>query len=136
MHNTQRLRIVEAMKGTELRKLDAWIAEHVMGWRLVKDTGKMRKENDFIVHGYVLRFQGAGLSLFSFAPTIDPADAMMVLQKCALKVPGRIHIYPPQGGCENWMLSDCEAHRENQHSALAKTLPFSICLFAKKLFPK
>lgn len=68
----------------ELLELDVFCAEHVMRWRLVKRD--LTKDNDFIVHGGVLRRISENSSLQHFRPTTKPADALAVLEKCAQKI--------------------------------------------------
>ena len=92
-------------------ELDAWIAEHVMGW----------KESDIIKRPAMIP---------SFCS--DPAAAMVVLKKCAEKCGiNGIVIEPPVGGVlTDWFVAqNCTAMIYH-----APTIELAICLFAKGLF--
>lgn len=103
------------MNSTELRQLDAWIAENVMGFSTLCKRMPDGKISDFII--------GDGSR---FCPTIDPAAAMEVLKKCARKSCPLIQ----HGANEVYYISSMVAKSE------APTLELAICLFAKKLFEK
>lgn len=104
------------MTEQELRELDAWIAEHVMGWRSGFDAdGKevwIRGPQDFIEKS-------------EWVPA-DDAAAMAVLEKCIEREGSAVIYAGPDGGyimCSD-DIGDTHGH----------TLPTCICLFAKKLF--
>jgi hypothetical protein len=105
---------------TELKELDAWIAEHVMGWELwiaapdcpVYRTGD--KDNP---------------TQKWFKPTTKSSSAMMVLEKCCERLP--LHVEIGKYG-ENWCVS--RPDQDATEAVIAPTLPLAICLFAKALF--
>lgn len=135
----------------ELRELDAWIAEHVMGTKNMfglKKRGFWYRPN---AHGYTDRQSEAWQLPFEEAKkheyphgghddrvtvceieipsyTSNPAAAMQVLEKCAEKTTVALN-----QGTTGWFISDCD---KKLRFAVAETLPLAICLFAKKLFSK
>lgn len=108
------------MNATELRELDAWIAEYVFGAKNIEwidcwaELGCPKKP--FSNHG--------ADSIPEY--TTDPAAAMMVLEKCS----GRLLGYITIGKFERFQVM------AKKHIAESETLPQAICLFAKKLFEK
>lgn len=120
----------EIMKENELRELDRYLADHVMGWRRVDGTAKMSRLNDFSVHDKIWLFCGPGQSLATFSPATNSADAFMVLEKCANKTPViQISYF---GGLCGWVVSG----RNSDAPIKAETISHAICLFAKALFSK
>lgn len=125
------------MTPKELRELDAWIAEHVIGFEfpcLFEPTGangeiccKCNHHISFDRHHFP-------------HPTTDPAAAMQVLEKCAnsnaVGVQGNVEIYQePEGG--KWAVCFNAAYQDKcVEPVFGNTLPLAICLFAKKLFAK
>jgi len=106
----------------ELRDLDAWIAEQVMGFKLnangmIETWPREGVRHDLCVANY----------------TTDPAAAMQVLEKCA----DEVHAYelqivsPRNGGL--WHIS---SGKRNTPRVNAETLPIAICRFAQQLFSK
>ena len=99
--------------------MDAWIAGHVMDYRLIKC-------------GEAFICSPSGGIAFTFHPTTDPAAAMAVLEMCikdrAVKIedygsgPVTIYIEQPDGRAVLITQGD--------------TLPLAICRFARKLFEK
>lgn len=115
------------MTAKELRELDAWIAEYVMGCRLV-DMLRDLKDFTFLKSddsGVLLLMPGSK-KLISFSPTTDPADAMMVLEKCVEFTSLAI-----SNGTTGFMISDMD---KKSRWEIQDSLPLAICLFAKKLF--
>lgn len=117
----------------EFLNLDAWIAEHCMGWR----QGKVSELDDlgvFALRHDTIYIHNRGNSVKEFRPSTDPAAAMMVLEKCLENVEVQIH-HEDEGGysvmCENSFKGPIEAHTDSP-----KTIPLAICLFAKQLFCK
>jgi hypothetical protein len=139
------------MNEKEMRELDAWIAEHVMGWKwfafppvtdgtrkwtiLLKTSSWQRRQggkqvsaphkNDEIDIGSVPQY------------TTDPAAAMEVLRKIGEEMGGRtygLRIHGPSAEFKVhfWTVTDDEFDVE----ANAPTLELAICLFAKQLFSK
>lgn len=118
------------MTDKELRELDAWIAEHVMGWTVMSET--LCDPKPEVKHGR----QTGDVDINPVAPlpnyTIDPAAAMMVLEKCCSRTALPILVGVSAGGfycttqsmdrIKSWVFSD--------------TLPLAIALFAKQLFSK
>ena len=118
------------MTQQELRELDAWIAEKVMGWKpfvsgktsSIKGTFWLDSEHKVVASP---EFQWT-----RFDPTTDRAAAMQVLEKCADRVGVRIDRY--NGRAPNvWYIRATDGRLAE---AEAPTLPIAICLFAKKLF--
>jgi len=79
----------------ELRELDAWIAEHVMGWTPNKSQS-LKYRRAWNVPGQELRWTGEARlpELYEcdhpedemFHPTTNNADAMAVLKACVEKL--------------------------------------------------
>jgi len=120
------------MTTKQLRELDTWIAEHVMGW--YRADGK---PSHWFPDGYKNEWhnpKGGMDTLPCF--TTDPAAAMTVLEKCNDKLkelghfPGAIDLWKP---FELWKI---QSHANSDIHAEAETLPLAICLFAKQLFSK
>lgn len=127
------------MTTEELRELDAWIAEHVMGWTLLKQW----KESDAI---FYTGFPPDKASQYYAkqsqcdpeipCPTTDPAAAFEVLKRCVERL-GHKFI---SVGFGNGLF-----HVDNMRSSTpgideiavkAPTLELAICLFSKQLFSK
>ena len=122
------------MNNQELRKLDAWIAERVMGyqcgfWAEFAASGPpatngriwMTLDKPVDAHG------------IPFCPTTDPAAALAVLEKCFKhNEDTTVEIYVGAGeGPEYkryWCVGDGRVY------GMSETLPLAICLFAKELF--
>jgi hypothetical protein len=114
------------MSEQELRSLDAWIAEHVMGF--VKEpypdeTGWKDK---------------AGKYLNRFNPTIDPTAAIEVLKKCCDRKTVAV-VQAKDGGWQICLLmlvgmTGAMGWPTQAIETEADTLELAICLFAKQLF--
>ncbi len=137
------------MTETEMRELDAWIAEHVFGKKVHKGENLVFGSagigrDDFIYstgkHPTV-RMWCEEMS-FSWSPTSESSAAMQVLEKCATKL-----------DCEDMRIGFCtgnwsiqSVYREDPGAdgrikvwalpPAKQTLPIAICLFARKLFEK
>lgn len=73
------------MTTKELHELDAWIAEHVMGWKQVKFINCV--EGTFAISEvYGVAKHKRRNELEPFNPTTDPASAMMVIEKMRFKI--------------------------------------------------
>lgn len=140
------------MTTAELRSLDTWLAEHVMGWewwrfkacgekwcQLVPPDEKWpwRRGFDGIKCKCAIAALEDRTDLSMFAPTTDRAAAMEVLKKCAEKS-YQISIVECLG---DWAVThgdgtDPTAPYSEAPYGEAKTLELAICLFARKLFPK
>lgn len=108
------------MKTDELRELDAWIFENVLGWTPCREAAFPHRRSFKSGESECLHYDMPEF-------TTDPAAAMQVLDKCILKA-GTVIIGPGEnGGFE--LVS-----RINGGSAT--TIPAAICLFAKQLFSK
>lgn len=139
------------MNITELRELDAWIAEHVLGWKWYKYlpednhaySGCRTLANSR--HKYLVKASGGEpLAPDAFyntpKPTTNPADAMLVLEKCVK------HLSGSDGGgpalALAWLGDAQEAYQltetDTGHGAeaVSASLPLAICQFAKALFSK
>lgn len=143
------------MTDKELRALDAWIAEHVMGFRQTfnpddhttdgatlfwhrKEPGK--KEVVLVGRAYAHRglTREYGKEIFShswstYEPTTDRAAAMEVLEKCAEKISfANIEIFCTHNAAPKWNIAKegCADLHE------APTLPLAICLFCKAIYEK
>lgn len=122
------------MTDKEMRELDAWIAEHVMGWRLSTRGGSWRSTDP----GWIDSENELQRIQENWKPSTDPAAALEVLKKCADKsdMPIEIDRKRDNGGpwrVETGVLSQglvAIAPRDQN------TLELAICLFAKKLFSK
>lgn len=125
----------------QIAELDAWIAEHVMGWRwlLITATDKLGSDQWYqLIHPdekwpnrwQIQQVDGPDgkhpdyTDLSCFKPTTDPAAAMQVLEKC---VAARKNIHIKWG-------DRCYCVWDGWFEAFAPTLPLAICLFAKKLY--
>lgn len=133
------------MKEQELRELDAWIAEHVMGVNLKEASWYCPRcresvEPIKVTHGerHDIRAGGCGEFVHCDFPayTTDPASAMEVLKKCIERDKTNDSSYqlnfsyrdkPHPFGYEICCGDFCED---------ADTLEQTICLFAKNLFSK
>src|SRR5580693_7144670 len=117
------------MKEKELRELDAFCADNVMGWKSVSGTKLTIEKDEYFVHsttGHVLH----GNASEPFCPTTDPASAMEVLKKCAETVIGAVEVYRTSEG--KWVIQD-DYNDPNQQS---ETIELAIVKFAKQLFTK
>ncbi len=107
------------MNEKELRELDAWIAEHVMGY-----------ENDVIYKQfYIHPDHPNGINKSDCKFSTDRAAALQVLEKCAEKLddPDKFNPGIKITKCGDGWWFDSQKY---------ETLPLGICMFAKKLFSK
>lgn len=112
----------------ELRELDAWIAERVMGWKEIRPWSVNPDAGQFVIrHGVPV----APSPVFKFSPTTNPAAAMMVLEKLLERniIVIQTDIHKPK----TFLIRHTTKHWE-QPIVEAETLPLAICLFAQKLF--
>jgi len=119
------------MSDTEQKELNAWIAEHVMGWSKEK-LGQLSCAGTFANQGGEVYIHDKGSYVRLFHPTTDPAAAMQVLERCVDVATATIRKQSDGSFCVWW--TDSETMEENY--IIGKTLPLAICLFAKKLFEK
>lgn len=127
------------MTEKELRELDAWIAEHVMGLTRAESPLHI-VGGTFAVHqseGKVYIHVGRN-NIAPFCPTTDPAASMQVMEKCAEELyekGANLELgksYDDENQKTEWFV----AHDRTILSHYAATLPLAICLFAKQLFTK
>lgn len=125
------------MNATDCRQLDAWIAEHVLGWKWFK---YLPEDNHAYAgcrtladrkHRFLVKAKGdepLAEDAFYNIPksTTDPAAAMLVLEKCCQRWPAAIRVCYSEGWSQPWSFG-----REK-----ADTLPLAICQFARKAFAK
>lgn len=103
----------------ELRELDAWIAEHVMGY---KQDDRNHK-----------RWWIDGETTVTFRPTTESRDAFAVLEKCAEQCTVTV-----ESSGKHWTV--CRLNLEGSGDYVEDfckcdvTLPFAIARFARKLF--
>ena len=112
------------MTTDEMRELDAWIAENVMGETL----GKKPPVDDVVYEDSERKFVKGLLKRY----TTDPASAMEVLKKCVEKFPVEIYI-------GNFDKGRCRIKTDydfDMTGGQADTLELAISLFAKNLFTK
>lgn len=119
------------MNHTELLELDAYIAQHVMGWTAALSfRGLGLGGGQFYKHpDKTIRVRDRSATVVVFAPSTDPAAAMAVLEKCITKTPHTICFGHGDGFCI--YLGGQFGRRPTGD---APTLPLAICLFAKQLF--
>jgi hypothetical protein len=127
------------MTTQELRELDAWIAEHVMGWKKVglladftKGTFICNTSADCLAEDWKKDGRTA-----TWKPTTDSAAAMEVLKMCAEKCCVKMRHQDLGLWCvwQHQFTGEMEGALDNPEGN-ATTLELAICLFAKKLFGK
>lgn len=148
------------MKEEKLRELDAFIAEHVMGFKWARDCAKFRSDSPRgsqfkqgtraliekleLERGKRQDWNGWGKSKGNepLAPnwrfniphyTTDPAAAMMVLAKC---LEHGITILDSQVSPNIPRFTVCASSKPEKYRAVADTLPLAVCRFAEQLFKK
>ena len=108
------------MNEKELRELDGWIAEHVMGWRLTNyETGRAAKWDIKSQNNDGYTWNGAD-EAWTWKPTSDPDAAMHVLKRCYQQDRNSC-----LGSLHNFLM------RKEHDTSLTE---LQICLFAKQLF--
>ena len=137
----------------EMRELDAWIAEHVMGWvwwhlpktdpkHFTPETGickLIRSDENWPAHKHwqgkriAVPMENVKQDVDVPRYTTDPAAAMEVLKKCGFHKNNAIQIYclraeENRDGKESFWINDPRLE--------ANTLELAIALFANKLFSK
>jgi len=126
---------------TELRELDAWIAENVMGLKPWKETQEritcILEPNEFVlsIPSNIVRARICSNPTKNFQPTIDAADSLEVLKKC-VEMRGEVKIF--KAGDGEWVCRKPigSGYNSTLHIATATTLELAICRFASKLFEK
>lgn len=108
----------------ELRELDFWIAENVLGWQRGKKWGNGNGEWTINGLGYAHHGKSWGQTP-SF--TADPAAAMMVWKQILSRYSPVSRQRQTDGFYYVWI---------NNVQAEGETLEIAICRFARKLFEK
>jgi hypothetical protein len=128
------------MTPTELRALDLFIAEMVMGWKRrqefehssdmpANDEFYVRAFDSTVIYGPHICESCCG---HIFAPTESPADAMMVLKKVLKKMSaGRSIVIEDTG--EETCISELSDDMITFNDTSAPTLELAICLFAREV---
>lgn len=123
------------MNDRELRELDAWVAEHVMGWT---DLELYQPPSEFMEEQQPPFFRGMNKMclLWQSIPncSTDPAAAMQVLEKCTKNCSKDCKTISVRENGEGYMVFARDSYY--REVAEAETLPLAICLFAKQLFSK
>ncbi len=123
------------MNETELRELDAWIAEHVMGLKLWVETplqfNCILSPNQFVltIPNRIVRARIGDNPTKNFEPTKDDCAAALVFKKCVAKCPIGVEV---STNGTNWFVDRPDG--DAFEACFAETLPLAICMFAKKLF--
>lgn len=139
------------MTDSEMRELDAWIAEHVFGYRWFAFEGG--KGNRFCDLQIPSTFQERHGGIQCDAPLVgyerdiggvpryskEARPAMEVLEKCAQKCDesgDSVDVSFTKQSPLKWDVGRLQLAVEwsIELSSSAETLPLAICLFAKKLF--
>ena len=127
----------------ELKELDAWIGEHVMGFhRMNFDNGhdqfnyltiQKERADKTRKHGFV-----EGNRMIDSFPkyTTDAAAAMRVLEKCQRRIPTVLDLDGSSPRIVALRISDLDGLHLIAPSATACTLSLAIARFAKKLYSK
>ena len=124
------------MKIKELRELDVWVAENVMGFTIIK-TPSLATE--IYVNSEVFeRLMMPPQPLKCY--TINPTYAMEVLKKCAEKMKREsdgfydLVCIRPKTTEDGWTVFKQSQENWGHLYEEADTIELAICLFAKKLF--
>lgn len=120
------------MTNEQLRELDAWIAEKVIGRKSVAKISMLDDDSTFHYRKDIgeVFVHHAGNNVRYFHPTSDPAAAMMVLEKCIEKT--QVELTTVASG--EYRIRDLAATRGEYFTTFEKSLPLAICLFARELF--
>lgn len=115
------------MTTTELRDLDAYIAEHVFGATRAIDKGFACGDGD---DRHTVRFnRDEGWTACPFYTT-DSAAAIKVLERCA----ERFEHLEIMRTCEGKYMVWVHGRGLYKRDRIANTLPLAICLLAQQLF--
>lgn len=120
------------MRDEELRALDNFIAEHVMGWTLIdrKAVGWMDGPP---VWNTGKTGEDESPTWQDFRPTTDPAAAMQVLERI---IDSGVVLTVYKGVNESGERRYCFGAKKTDGYEDAETLPLAIAKFAKALFEK
>lgn len=130
------------MKDTDTRELDAWIAEHVMGFEerpCYRGSARIEGMTFYVANGRSVTGEASKGNHQFPKYTTDPAAAMEVLKKCAEECDMPIEIDRKRDKkTGNWRIESGTMAQGLLAIAPPEcnTLELAICLFAKKLFTK
>jgi hypothetical protein len=120
------------MTPTDQQKLNALIAEKVMGWKKGRTVFNLEYKKNYFMHceegPIVQRFEKSA-EVYPFNPTTDPAQALEVLKKCLEKTCAEIHLLANGEFAVCWE----DEKRCRTITKTAPTLQLAICLFAAEL---
>ena len=116
------------MNESELRELDAWTAEHVMGWKHVTKLADFKTDTFIGSHNGIIVGSKDHNRATNWRPTSDSGNAMDVLKKCAENKMVGISIDSLGGQIEVWSIVYPEFRAQSE------TLELAIAQFAKALF--
>lgn len=126
------------MTTKELRELDAWIAENVMGWKVDYESAR-RKHGP----GWLCQTRRNDNATWCRLPDFSVASsyAMDVLKKCADRLYEKdasiiICQHPVNDENDKSPLYWSVSHDHQLSESIAQTLELAIALFAKQLFSK
>lgn len=120
----------------ELREDDAWIAEHVFGWRRVSSLIEIVEGTFAVHHGEgVVYVHVEGHHIARFCPTSGGSAAMQVLEKC-VEVCGQGEVRLLLGSHPLVKFGIYTTGDAGNCWHAAETLPLAIVRFAKALFSK
>ena len=117
------------MTEQEMRELDCWIAENVMGFEHEFGTCQAKTENPCYWRDAI---SNKSIAKVAYKPTTDPAAAMLVLEKCLQETEHAECIYAGYMHGGGFLVG----HEQLKIEGGAPTLPLAICLFARQLFGK
>jgi hypothetical protein len=118
-------RKADTMSNEEMRELDAWIAENVMGW-----AAHCRNTAFYVPKEQANKLMDCRpVCIEDWRPTTNPAAAMEVLRKC---------VDTRAVSVDRWRMTGIyiiSTILDRKHTIEeAPTLELAICLFAKQLF--
>jgi hypothetical protein len=129
------------MTTTEQRELDAWIAEHVMGLTLWRETPErvtaILNPNEFVlsIPRKIVRARIGDAATINFQPTTDPAASREIEKKCLEELSNQglvMSIRKIHNGFEvAGQGMDCDVYCES-----GPTLEIALANFARRLFEK
>jgi len=118
------------MTQPQLNALNLFCAEKVMGWH--RTTGFLGESRFGITSDGEILMRGTANTSPIWSPTTDPAQAMLVFEKCALKLDCNFRI-------EYWLSGKYHCLKSDEPNCMiisAETLPLCIVKFAEKIFNK
>lgn len=133
---------LKLMNEKEMRELDAWIAEHVMGWHKVETHWDNKSLCSVCGKGFGARHKhyvpDFHSSITGSVPryTTDPAAAMEVLKRCAEKLceENAVQIQYGLNTTYKWYVATVLKPNGRNICIESDTPETGLCLFAKALF--